>query len=162
MDKEGLLMNKGLRQWIWKKRLILNLSTLMTLSHYRAFRNRFPVETTEEINVKMEELANELEEEAKSDKKYNAYSDKQRSVFFYFNQIKLWKAAPSARKTQVEIRTAQKWAKRLKEDPEWNIYEKQTNMFNREPSQLQEEHKKHLLDFFDKYPKQQGMMQWKA
>lgn len=32
--KEGLLMNKRLRQWIWKKRLTLNLSALMTLSHY--------------------------------------------------------------------------------------------------------------------------------
>lgn len=80
------------------------------------------------------------------------YSDKQKAVFFYFNRIKLWKAAPSARKAQVEVRTAQKWAKRFKEDPTWNIYEKQTNMFNRKPSQLQEEHKEHLLNFFDKYP----------
>lgn len=114
------------------------------------------------MDVKMEELANELEEEAKSGKKYNVYSDKQKSVFFYFNRIKSWKAAPSARKAQVEIRTAQKWGKRLKEGPEWNIYEKQTNMFNRKSSQLQEEHKKHLLYSFDKYPKEQGMMQWKA
>ncbi|GAA5814574.1 hypothetical protein MFLAVUS_008073 [Mucor flavus] len=30
----------------------------------------------------------------------------------------LWNAAASGRKAQVEIRTAQKWAKRLKEDPE--------------------------------------------
>lgn len=48
-------------------------------------------------------------------------------------------------RAQVEIRTAQKWAKRLKEDPEWNIYEKQTNMSNRKPPQLQNEHKQHLV-----------------
>ncbi|CEG71373.1 hypothetical protein RMATCC62417_07117 [Rhizopus microsporus] len=111
-----------------------NLGTLMTLSQYRAYQSRFPIEATEELDIKMEELAEELAGEVAE------------SII-----IKLWKAAPSARKAQVEVRTAQKWAKRLKEDPTWNIYEKQTNMFNRKPSQLQEEHKEHLLNFFDKY-----------
>lgn len=85
-------------------------------------------------------------------RKYNVYSDKHKAVFYYFNRVKLWKAAPSARKAQVEIRTGQIWAKRLKEDPQWNIYEKQTNKVNRLASQLQENHKKHLIDFFDIYP----------
>ncbi|CEJ03624.1 hypothetical protein RMCBS344292_17603 [Rhizopus microsporus] len=55
-------------------------------------------------------------------------------------------------RAQVEIHTAQKWVKRLKEDPEWNIYEQQTNMSNRKPPQLQNEHKQHLVQFFDKFP----------
>ncbi|EIE79795.1 hypothetical protein RO3G_04500 [Rhizopus delemar RA 99-880] len=42
--------------------------------------------------------------------------------------VKLWKAAASGRKAQVEVCTAQKWAKHLKEEPIWNIYEKQTNV----------------------------------
>ncbi|KAI8644075.1 hypothetical protein BD408DRAFT_414025 [Parasitella parasitica] len=100
----------------------------------------------------MEELAEELSQTEASGKKYNAYSDSQKSVFYYFNRIKLWKAAPSGRKANIEPRTAQIWAKRLREDPSWNIYEKQTNKVNRKPSQLQQEHKQHLLEFFDNYP----------
>jgi hypothetical protein len=49
-------------------------------------------------------------------------------------------------------RTAQTWAKRLKEDPSWNIYEKDTNKVNRPSSQLQDEHKEHLTKFYDEYP----------
>lgn len=66
-------------------------------------------------------------------------------IFYYFNRIKLWNAAPSGRKANIEPRTAQIWAKRLRKDPSWNIYEKQTNKVNRKPSQLQQEHKQHLL-----------------
>ncbi|KAI9247885.1 hypothetical protein EDC94DRAFT_652847 [Helicostylum pulchrum] len=99
----------------------------------------------------MEEISEELALEA-ANRKYNVYSDKQKAVFYYFNRVKLWKAAASGRKAQVEVRTAQKWAKRPKEGPDWNIYEKQTNVSNRRLSQLQEEHKKHLIQFFDEYP----------
>ncbi|CAO3664956.1 unnamed protein product [Rhizopus stolonifer] len=66
--------------------------------------------------------------------------------------IKLWKAAPSRRKANIEPQTARIWAKRLRGDPSWNIYEKQTNKVNRKLSQLQQEHKQHLLEFFDNYP----------
>lgn len=101
-----------------------NLGTLMALSQYRAYQTHSPVEAMEELDVKMEELAEELAGEVTSDRKYNVYFDKQKAGFFYFNRIKLWKTAPSIRKAQVEVRIAQKWAKRLT----WNIYEKQTNM----------------------------------
>lgn len=37
-----------------------NLGTLMTLSQYRAYQSRFPIEATEELDIKMEELAEEL------------------------------------------------------------------------------------------------------
>lgn len=73
-------------------------------------------------------------------------------MFYYFNRIKLWKAAPSGRQAGINERTAQAWAKRLKEDPEWNIYEKDTNKVNREGSQLQDAHKEYLYNFFDEYP----------
>ncbi|RCH92842.1 hypothetical protein CU097_013605, partial [Rhizopus azygosporus] len=42
--------------------------------------------------------------------------------------------------------------KRLKEDKDWNILEKQTNKVNRKTSQLQEEHKVHLISFYDEHP----------
>lgn len=129
-----------------------NLGTLMTITQYRSYQDRFPAEPTEELDVEMEEAAEELSKEVTGGRKYNVYSDKHKAVFYYFNRVKLWKAAPSARKAQVEIRTGQIWAKRLKEDPQWNIYEKQTNKVNRLASQLQENHKKHLIDFFDIYP----------
>ncbi|CAO3654700.1 unnamed protein product [Mucor hiemalis] len=115
--------------------------------------DRIPLEyLTEDKDTLIEEISEELSEEAKTKRKYNVYSDKQKAVFYYFNRVKLWKAAPSGRKAQVEPRTAQKWAKRLKEDPSWNIYEKETNLENRAPSQLQEPHKQFLIDYFDEYP----------
>ncbi|KAI9254378.1 hypothetical protein EDC94DRAFT_678950 [Helicostylum pulchrum] len=49
-------------------------------------------------------------------------------------------------------RTAQKWAKKLKEDKDWNIFEKQTNLVNRPKPQLDERHKVHLLEFYDYWP----------
>jgi hypothetical protein len=75
-----------------------NLGTLMALSQYRAYQSHFPVEAMEELDVKMEELAEELAGEVASDRKYNVYFDKQTAGFFYFNRIKLWKTAPSVRK----------------------------------------------------------------
>ncbi|KAG1463905.1 hypothetical protein G6F56_005194 [Rhizopus delemar] len=82
---------------------------------------------TEELDTKMEELAEELATESVAGRKCDA-------VLF-------------ERKTKVGPRMAQKWAKQLKEDPSWKIYEKQTNQSNRKSLQLQEEHKHHLIDF---------------
>lgn len=101
----------------------------------------------EELDTNMEEISKELTLEA-TNRKYNVYSGKKKAVFYYFNRVKLWKAAASGRKAEVEVRTAQKWANRLKEVPDRNIYEKQMSVPNRKPSQLQEEHKKHLIHFF--------------
>ncbi|KAG0961480.1 hypothetical protein G6F61_009320 [Rhizopus arrhizus] len=65
----------------------------------------------------------------------------------------LYNAAKSGRLAGgIAERTAQKWAKRLKEDKDWNILEKQTNKVNRKTSQLQEEHKVHLINFYDEHP----------
>ncbi|KAI9266122.1 hypothetical protein BY458DRAFT_214713 [Sporodiniella umbellata] len=57
--------------------------------------------------MQMEELAEELWQTKASGKKYNAYSDSQKSVFYYFNRIKHWKAIPSGRKANIGPRTAQ-------------------------------------------------------
>lgn len=61
----------------------------------------------------MEELSEELAEKVTSSRKHNVYFDKQKAVFFYFNWIKLWKAASSAFKAQVKIRDSLK-AKEMK------------------------------------------------
>ncbi|GAA5816025.1 hypothetical protein MFLAVUS_009547 [Mucor flavus] len=70
-----------------------NLCTLLTLSQYRAFQSRFPTEDIEELDVQIKELSKELSQGETSGKK-----------------IKLWKAAPSGRKANIEPRTAQIWA----------------------------------------------------
>ncbi|KAG2199819.1 hypothetical protein INT47_009432 [Mucor saturninus] len=101
-----------------------NLGALLTLSHYRAFQCRLPLNDIEELDVQIEELDEELSQTEASGKK-----------------IKLWKAAPSGHKATIEPRAAQIWAKRLREDPIWNIYEKQTNKVSQKPSRLQQEHK---------------------
>ncbi|KAG1137738.1 hypothetical protein G6F37_011318 [Rhizopus arrhizus] len=57
----------------------------------------------------------------------------------------LYKAAKAARLSGVTERTGQQWAKRLKDDPEWNIFEKQTNHDKRKTGMLQQEHKEATL-----------------
>ncbi|KAI9485970.1 MAG: hypothetical protein EXX96DRAFT_645854 [Benjaminiella poitrasii] len=74
-------------------------------------------------------------------------------VLFY--QIKLFNAAKSGRLAGgINDRTAQKWAKKLTEDKDWNIFEKQTNLvkYHRPKQQLDDRHKLHLLNFYDDYP----------
>ncbi|KAI9478774.1 MAG: hypothetical protein EXX96DRAFT_619699 [Benjaminiella poitrasii] len=94
-------------------------------------------ETANNFDQEMEDLVEEVHMKDVAKGTYNNYSDKQKAVFYYFHKIKLLKAAPSARKA---------------EDPAWDIYEKQTNKINRAPSQLKEEHKRHLVQFFDERP----------
>ncbi|KAG2214156.1 hypothetical protein INT45_002646 [Circinella minor] len=104
-----------------------NLGTLMTLTQYHSFRDRFPTEPTEELDTRMEEASEELVTETAKGRKYTVYTDKHKAVFWYFNRVKLWKAAPAAHKAQ-------------------------TNKVNQKQQQLQEEHKQHLIEFFDEYP----------
>lgn len=42
--------------------------------------------------------------------------------------------------------------KKLKEDKDWDIFEKQTNLINIPKLQLDERHKVHLLEFYDNWP----------
>ncbi|KAI8080684.1 uncharacterized protein B0P05DRAFT_636906, partial [Gilbertella persicaria] len=74
-------------------------------------------------------------------------------AFVYYNRIKLFNAAKSGRLAGgIAERTAQKWSKKLKEDKDWNMFEKQTNLVNRPKPQLDERHKVHLLEFYDNWP----------
>jgi hypothetical protein len=71
----------------------------------------------------------------------------------YYNRIKLFNAAKSGRLADgINKRIAQKWTKKLKENKDWNIFEKQTNLVNRAKPQLDDRHKLHFLNFYDGYP----------
>jgi hypothetical protein len=129
-----------------------NIRTLMTLSRYKMSQKPIPERVIHQLHVQMEGLVEDVTAEKKKVKRNNIYSDKQCALFYYFNKIKLWKAAPSGRMAGIAERTAQTWAKRLKEDLSWNIYEKDTNKINRTSSQLQDEHKERLTKFYYEYP----------
>ena len=78
------------------------------------------------------------EETSKDDEEwYNVYSADQEVLFLYYLQVRLYKAAKAARLSGATKCTGQQWAKRLKEDPEWNIFEKQTNHDKRKTGMLQ-------------------------
>ncbi|OAD73823.1 hypothetical protein PHYBLDRAFT_64777 [Phycomyces blakesleeanus NRRL 1555(-)] len=67
--------------------------------------------------------------------------------------IKLFEAIKFDRLAgDIAERTAQKWARRMKEDKDWDILEKQTNKINKSAGQLDEKHKIHLLNFYDSNP----------
>ncbi|KAI9253617.1 hypothetical protein BY458DRAFT_462534, partial [Sporodiniella umbellata] len=88
-----------------------------------------------------------------SSRSYNNYTNDQKLLFVYYNRIELFKAAKSGRlAVGVPERTVQKWARRLKEDKDWNIFEKQTNKINKSAGQLDEKHKIHLLNIYDSNP----------
>ncbi|KAG1048491.1 hypothetical protein G6F43_009119 [Rhizopus delemar] len=79
---------------------------------------------------------------------YNKYSNEQKLLSVYFNRVKLFNAAKSGRLAGgIAERTAQKWAKRFKEDKNWNILGKQTNLINRPKLQIGQEHKDHLTEY---------------
>ncbi|CEP09828.1 hypothetical protein, partial, partial [Parasitella parasitica] len=101
------------------------------------------------VDVFMEELEASI---ACSRKTYNIYSIEQKALFLYLLQFKFLKVKPAAERSGINARTAQGWVKRMSEDPEWNIYDKLTNKINRPGSQLQEEHKQYLIQFFDERP----------
>jgi hypothetical protein len=59
-----------------------NVDTLLTLSEYCTFQNRFPAEANEKLDTKMEEIAEEIATEALDGRKYNIYSDKEKAIFY--------------------------------------------------------------------------------
>jgi hypothetical protein len=67
-------------------------------------------------------------------------------------QVKLCKAAKAARLSGVTERTGQQWAKRLKDEPEWDIFEKQTNKDKQKTGMLQQEHKEYIINLYDQNP----------
>lgn len=83
---------------------------------------------------------------------YNVYIDDQKA-FVYFRKIKLLSVAVAGRRTGIIVeRIARTWAKRLDNDPNWDIFEKENNKVNRPKAQLREEHKHRSSEFFDEYP----------
>ena len=60
------------------------------------------------------------------------------------------KVVPASKQAGINVRIAQVWAKRMREDPEWDIHEKLTNKVNCAEFQLQEEHIDFLINLFDK------------
>lgn len=56
--------------------------------------------------------------------------------------IKLFKAAKAGQMVLIVERMAQDWAKRLKADPEWNVFEKQARKDKRRLEKFEEKHKK--------------------
>ncbi|KAI9273682.1 hypothetical protein BY458DRAFT_434922 [Sporodiniella umbellata] len=94
----------------------------------------------------MKEIALKTKQQIKP---YKCYSNEQNLLFVHYNRVKLFNAAKSGR---LAGGIAQKWAKKLKEDKDWNIFEKQTNKANRSTGQLEERHKIHLVSLYDDNP----------
>ena len=102
---------------------------LETLTTFRKYKQAQPFEQErmrDELDETMNEVSLRAKEKTSEDGKigYNVYSSDQKALFLYYLQVKLYKAAKAARLSGVTERTGQLWAKRLKNDPEWNIFEK--------------------------------------
>ncbi|CEP17361.1 hypothetical protein [Parasitella parasitica] len=104
----------------------------------------------ESLDEQMEEAIDRVKTRTKT---YNVYTNDQKLRFVYYNRVKLSNAAKSGRLAGgIAERTAQKWAKKLKEDKDWNIFEKQTNKCKLGTSQLEDRHKDHLISLYDANP----------
>ncbi|GAA5806678.1 hypothetical protein MFLAVUS_000026 [Mucor flavus] len=134
------------------------LKNLTALSEYKVPRP-VPIELDREdenLENRMEVVIEMVEKEkaasTRTGNSYSNYTDDQKTLFLYYLKIKFFSAAKSAKMSGVSERTGQTWAKKIKTEPDWDIYEKKTNLVNRPQSQLQEEQKKHIIEFYDNKP----------
>ncbi|GAA5816096.1 hypothetical protein MFLAVUS_009618 [Mucor flavus] len=135
-----------------------NLKNLTNLTKYKE-SNPTPIELDPEdenlencMLVITEKVNKTKAAKLRAESSYATYTDDQKTLFLYNLKIKFFSAAKSARLAGISERTAQDWAKRLKKEPDWDIYEKQTNRLIRPRSQLQEEQKKHIIELYDEKP----------
>ncbi|KAI9249562.1 hypothetical protein EDC94DRAFT_589102 [Helicostylum pulchrum] len=128
-----------------------NLENLTNLTQYKEHQPSELNSNDPALDKQMEDIQTRVSTE-NATLKYKTYSVDQKTLFLYYLKIKLFKAGKAGKMSGINERTGQQWAKRLREDPEWDIYEKNTNKVNRKPSQLQEEHKKYLISYFDEFP----------
>ncbi|KAG1489538.1 hypothetical protein G6F49_012200 [Rhizopus delemar] len=107
-----------------------------------------------ELDETMNEVALRTKKEGnkKSGKSYKIYSPDRKVLFLYYLQVKLYKAAKAARLSGVAERTGQQWAKRLRDEPEWDIFEKQTNKDKQKTGMLQQEYKEYIINLYDQNP----------
>ncbi|GAA5811561.1 hypothetical protein MFLAVUS_004999 [Mucor flavus] len=82
-------------------------------------------------------------------KKYELYSDTPREMFFHFKLLQLMSVRAAALKAGVKESTARYWCNKYVQDPDNFVIGKQTNRVNRPKAQLNDEHKDHLVKFFD-------------
>ncbi|KAI9017951.1 hypothetical protein CLU79DRAFT_805252 [Phycomyces nitens] len=110
------------------------------------FRLYCDAQEKQQINENIETDSRLREKKSKSkNRHYSQYSNEQRLLFVYYNRVKVFNAAKSTR-------FAGGIAEHLKEDKDWNILEKQTNLVNRPKPQLEGKHRVHLLSFYDENP----------
>ncbi|KAI8075785.1 uncharacterized protein B0P05DRAFT_588209 [Gilbertella persicaria] len=100
----------------------------MALSRHKSSGPYNLVPSNENLDIVMHDLEEKIRRE-RSTKKYNIYIDDQKT-FAYFREIKLLSAAVADRRAGIAECTAQTWAKRLNNDPNWDIFEKETNKIN--------------------------------
>ncbi|KAL4213883.1 hypothetical protein AB4K20DRAFT_1386254 [Rhizopus microsporus] len=116
-----------------------HLETLTTFQKYKQAQPSEQERMRDELDETMNEVSLRTKEKTSKDDKegYNVYSADQKVLFLYYLQVRLYKAAKAARLSGVTECTGQQWAKRLKDDLEWNIFEKQTNHDKRKTGMLQ-------------------------
>ncbi|KAG1047513.1 hypothetical protein G6F43_010043 [Rhizopus delemar] len=130
-----------------------------TLSNFTQYSGKQPMDldmTDPKLPERMDQLEKTINASTTPKNKYADYSDSQKTLFMYYLQLKLLSAAAAARKAAINVRTGQDWAKKLKDNPKWDIFEKQTNKVHGKKSQLQDKHKTHLIEFFDENPHARG------
>ena len=81
--------------------------------------------------------------------KYKNHDVTPREMFFHYKLQELLSVRAAALKADVKESTARYWWNNYQKDPEKFVLGKQTNRKNRPPALLQDEHKKHLINFFD-------------
>ncbi|KAI9330548.1 hypothetical protein BD770DRAFT_432631 [Pilaira anomala] len=124
------------------------LKRLTDLQKY--IKNKKVLTETEAIkDIDMEEVPAKKERATV----YNQYSNEDRLRYFYFLHEKLMKPCDAAKAANINYETARKWKRTYNNDPEKNIPFKKTNRTpNRPKSQLNDQHKMHLINFFDDDP----------
>ncbi|KAG1467189.1 hypothetical protein G6F56_004546 [Rhizopus delemar] len=135
-----------------------NLRNLTNLTDYKEVQP-IPIEMDAEdenletrISLVTERVDKFIADKVRNANSYTVYTDDQKTLFLYYLKIKFFSAAKAGERAGIAQRTAQTWAKRIRTDSDWNIYEKQTKKSNRVKSQLHEPQKLHIIQLFDEKP----------
>ncbi|KAI8878110.1 hypothetical protein K501DRAFT_196646, partial [Backusella circina FSU 941] len=127
---------------------------LANVTNLQKYKEAQPIDLDVEMNEQeLQQKINAIKEKQNAEaNSTESYTDQEKSLFYYYVKFKLMKPTPAGRLAGINERTVQDWGRKLKNDSEWDIYEKKANKSKLNKSQLGDEQKENLKEFYDNNP----------
>jgi transposase len=130
----------------------INIKQLVNFGSYKEKHNNHVTPT--ELDPVDADMEGSKKTKPKTTKEYITYSDRNREKFFEYKLQHLLSVRAAAIKADVKPSTAKNWWNAYRKDPDNYVLGKATtrNSKNDKCDQLTEEHKQHLINYFDENP----------